>query len=90
VVNIKLRPLYPWKRTPVLTELEAGWAPEPFWAFYRREISTVLPGIRTLNPKILITDVLRIQKKHQTGGSNRQLLLSLLTRKNEKIRTVII
>jgi hypothetical protein len=51
VVKFKIRQLYPWKRTPVLTELEAGWVPEPFWAFYRRDISTVLPGIRTLNPK---------------------------------------
>jgi hypothetical protein len=51
VASFTPRPLYPSKTTQVPTEMEVGWAPEPVWAFYRREISTFLPEIRTLNPK---------------------------------------
>ena len=31
VVNIKLRPFYPRVRTSIPIEVEAGWAPGPFW-----------------------------------------------------------
>ena len=39
VVSIMHRPLYPRGSTPVLTELEAGWALEPVWTVWRRGIS---------------------------------------------------
>jgi len=28
-------PFYPQERTPVLTEQELGWAPQPIWKFSR-------------------------------------------------------
>ena len=37
VVNLTPWQLYPWGRTPVHTEYEAVWAPEPVWTFWRRE-----------------------------------------------------
>jgi len=33
VVNNTLRPLRPGGQKPVPTEKEAGWAPQPVWAF---------------------------------------------------------
>ena len=39
VVNFMFPPLYTRKITPVPTEEEAGWAPEPVWTFWRGEKS---------------------------------------------------
>jgi len=37
----------PQERTPLRIGQEAGWALEPVWAFWRREKSLFLAGIRT-------------------------------------------
>jgi hypothetical protein len=47
VVNFKVRPLYPWERTPVTTEEEAEFAPQSFWTFWRQENHFPPSGIRT-------------------------------------------
>jgi hypothetical protein len=44
VVDITLRPLYLWERTPVPLEQEAGWTPESVWTFWRRESPSPLLG----------------------------------------------
>lgn len=44
----------PEKEHPLPTETEAGWAPEPGWTFWRREISCpsydLNPGLSTPLP----------------------------------------
>jgi len=44
VVNITLRPFYPWERTSIPIEVEAGWAPGPFWEWLGMRYSPT--GIR--------------------------------------------
>jgi hypothetical protein len=36
---------YPWEETQVAIEKEAGWVPEPVWAFRKRERFIVHTGI---------------------------------------------
>jgi hypothetical protein len=52
VVNFTPRPLYPRERKPVPTKLEAVWAPDLVWTFYRREKYLATTGIRTPDPPI--------------------------------------
>jgi hypothetical protein len=40
--------LYPGEKTPVPTEQEAGWAPEPVWTQRLEEKSSASVGDRTL------------------------------------------
>lgn len=56
-VNFTPRPLYPRKRNQVPTEQDTGCAPETVWAFWRREKSLDLAGIRSLDypAHILVT-----------------------------------
>jgi hypothetical protein len=44
VVNITPLPLYPWERTPVPTESEAGWATEPVCTHWRGRKLLPLPN----------------------------------------------
>jgi hypothetical protein len=46
VVYFTPRPLFSWERTPIPTEQDAGWAPEPVWSFGRTENLLPLPGFR--------------------------------------------
>jgi len=46
VVNFTPRLLFYWERTPIPTEQDAGWAPEPVWSFWRRDKSPAPTGIR--------------------------------------------
>jgi hypothetical protein len=36
--NLTTRPFYPQGNCPQPIEYEAGWAPQPVWAFWRRQI----------------------------------------------------
>ena len=38
-----------WERAQAPIEQEAGWTPELFWAFWKREKSLIPAGIRTLD-----------------------------------------
>jgi hypothetical protein len=42
-----LWPLYPQERTPVLVEVEAGWASELIWKYLGRENFLLLPGFES-------------------------------------------
>jgi len=41
------QPLYPWERTWVAIDREAGWNPQLVWMFWRIETISCLNGIRT-------------------------------------------
>jgi len=45
VFNVTSRPPYPRVRTPVSTEQEAVWAPEPFWTFRRTRKCIAFAGV---------------------------------------------
>jgi hypothetical protein len=50
------QPLYPQERTPVPTEYEAGWAPEPVSMLWRGKkspvpVGTQNPGLSILSPR---------------------------------------
>ena len=44
VVNFMPFPLYLWKIILVIIEQEAGWAPQQYWTFWRRENIFLVPG----------------------------------------------
>jgi len=46
VVKLRPRQFFLRKITPVSLELEAGWAPYPFWTFSKRGKFLVSAGIR--------------------------------------------
>jgi hypothetical protein len=50
--TFKLRPLYPRERTPVPTEQQAKWAPEPFRCIGKEKNLSILPGVepQTVRP----------------------------------------
>jgi len=45
-VNFTSRLLFSMERTPIPTEQDAGWTPQPVWSFWRREKSPAPTGIR--------------------------------------------
>jgi hypothetical protein len=48
MVNLTLRPFFPWERTAVTTELEAVFVPKSFWTFGREKNHFSTTGIRTV------------------------------------------
>ena len=56
VVSFTPRPLCLRERTPAPIDWDAGWAPDPVWAFLRSEKFLTLPGNRTRScpPRSLI------------------------------------
>jgi hypothetical protein len=47
VISIMPRPPYPWERTPVPTEQENGWSPDPAWIVMEKTQTLASAGIRT-------------------------------------------
>ena len=45
--QLQVPAVLPQQRTPPYIKKEAGWVPEPIWAFLRREKPIVAAGIRT-------------------------------------------
>ena len=56
VVKFTFRPLYPRERTLVGPEQEAGWAPGPLWAIWRRQKSVFC---QNSNPEFRLTYIIK-------------------------------
>ena len=79
-MNLSPRLLYPQERTPVPTEQEADWAPEPIWTFCRTEKSLAsikirTPGLPFHSPVVVPTTLLRLDV----------VLLTLYIRKSKAV-----
>jgi len=71
------------KITPVPIEYMAGWAPEPFWTFWRRETPLVTAGIRTAvcPARSLFTTLTTLFQLPKITGSYLSLRGSITSRK---------
>jgi hypothetical protein len=81
VVNITPRPLNPRQATPVSTELEADWDPQPSWTFRRKEKSRGPcrdsgPGLSCLYPSHYTDWWIPAPHYYRSEEYHRQLQLS--------------